>query len=162
MERTLALAATTKIGEKVRLNGWVNRRRDHGKIVFIDLRDRSGVIQLVIQPGGLEGKSRAVVEEIRSEFAIEVAGTVVARAEKDRNPKLSTGTVEVKIKEIIILAKAESLPFDMGSAELNLELPPLLDHRCLTLRHASVAPIFKVQETIAKTFRKTLKEIDTL
>lgn len=157
MERTLASAATTKIGEKVRLNGWVNRRRDHGKIVFIDLRDRSGIIQVVFTD---PLSKQPEVEELRSEYAVEIAGVVVERGAKAVNPNLLTGKVEVKAEEVKVLAVAESLPFDMGSAELNLELPTLLDHRCLTLRHASVASIFKVQETILEAFRKTAQQLE--
>lgn len=157
MERTLALAATTKIGEKVRLNGWVNRRRDHGKIVFIDLRDRSGIVQIVFTD---PFSTKPEVEELRAEYAVEITGTVVERGAKAVNPNLPTGKVEIKAEGVKVLTVAESLPFDMGSAELNLELPTMLDHRCLTLRHPSVAPIFKVQETILEAFRKTAQQLD--
>src|SRR3989339_417746 len=96
--RTLASRAVEKIGWKIELKGWVNRRRDHGKIVFIDLRDRSGLIQLIVQPQGLGEKAQALVEEIRSEFVIEVFGTVAKRSEKTINPDLSTGTIEVQVE----------------------------------------------------------------
>lgn len=159
MERTLALETTQKIGQEVTLKGWVNRRRDHGKIIFLDLRDRSGLVQLVIsQPEGLGEKTLSVVEEIRSEFVIEVQGVVRARSEKTINPNLPTGMIEVQVKEIKILAKAQSLPFDMAVDELNLELPTLLDFRSLTLRHPKVQAIFKVQEVIINSFRNALKE----
>jgi len=158
--RTLASRAVEKIGWKIELKGWVNRRRDHGKIVFIDLRDRSGLIQLIVQPQGLGEKAQALVEEIRSEFVIEVFGTVAKRSEKTINPDLSTGTIEVQVEEIKILARAASLPFDMGGEELNLELPTLLDYRSLTLRHPKVQAIFKVQEVVIDSFRKALQDKD--
>ena len=160
MERTLASQTVEKIGQKVRLKGWVNRRRDHGKIVFIDLRDRSGTVQLIVQPSGLDEKTCAVVEEIRSEFVIEVLGTVTERSEKTVNADLPTGSVEVQVEGIKILARAASLPFDMGGQELNLEIPTLLDYRSLSLRHPKVQAIFKVQEVIIDSFRKALQDKD--
>lgn len=157
MERTLAAETIKKIGEIVKLSGWVNRRRDHGKIIFIDLRDRSGIIQIVFAD---PLSKQSEVERLRPEYVVEVTGKVVERGLKVVNPNLPTGRVEVQASEIKTLGLAESLPFDMGGQELNLELPTLLDHRCLTLRHESVAPIFKVQETILEAFRKTAKQLN--
>ena len=156
MERTLALETREKVGQEVKLKGWVNRRRDHGKIIFIDLRDRSGLIQLVITAPLSQSPELA---EIKPEYVVEVIGAVTARGEKTVNPDLPTGTVKVKVSEIKTLAKASSLPFDMSGEELNLELPTLLDHRSLTLRHPKVRQIFKVQETILDAFRQTAKEL---
>lgn len=154
MERTLALDATQKIGQEVLLKGWVNRRRDHGKIIFSDLRDRSGLIQLIISS---PLSQEAFINDVKPGSVIEVFGQVAARSEKTVNPNLPTGTVEVRVKEIKILAKAQSLPFDMAVEELNLELPTLLDNRSLTLRHPKVQAIFKVQEVIINSFRKCLR-----
>lgn len=160
MERTLVLETIKKVGQEVKLQGWVNRRRDHGKIIFMDLRDRSGLIQLVISEERLASSAKDLVEEIRPEYVVEVVGTVAARSEKTINPDLATGSVEVQVQDIKILAKAESLPFDMGGQELNLELPTLLDYRALTLRHGIVNPIFKVQEVVIDAFREALKKRD--
>lgn len=159
MERTLATQTTEKIGQKVRLKGWVNARRDHGKIVFIDLRDRSGIVQLV---AGESISSELEVEKLRPEYVIEALGTVVSRDGKAINPQLPTGKVEVRVSEIKTLSPAESLPFDMGGQELNLEIPTLLDYRSLTLRHPKVQAIFKVQEVIIDSFRKSLQDKDFL
>lgn len=155
MERTLVLETVKKVGQEVKLNGWVNRRRDHGKIIFLDLRDRSGLLQLVITEPLSQSPE---VAEIKPEYVVEVTGLVAARSEKTVNIELPTGTVEVQVKTIKTLAKAESLPFDMAVEELNLELPTLLDNRSLTLRHPKVRAIFKVQEVIIDTFRKALQE----
>ena len=152
----MALETREKVGQEVKLKGWVNRRRDHGKIIFIDLRDRSGLIQLVITAPLSQSPELA---EIKPEYVVEVIGAVTARGEKTVNPDLPTGTVKVKVSEIKTLAKASSLPFDMSGEELNLELPTLLDHRSLTLRHPKVRQIFKVQETILDAFRQTAKEL---
>lgn len=148
MKRTLAFETPNKIGKEVLLKGWVNARRDHGKIIFIDLRDRTGIVQIV---GGAE------LKELRSEWVVAVIGLVRARPEKMINPSLPTGMVEIEVKTTKVLAKAKELPFDLGGEELKLELPTLLDYRGLTLRHPKIKAIFKVQEEIIGSFRKTLK-----
>lgn len=149
MERNLAKETVKKIGQKIKLAGWVNSRRDHGKIIFIDLRDRSGIVQLV---GAKE------LEELRVEYVVEVEGMVKKRPKAMINPNLNTGEVEVEVEKVKLLAQAASLPFDLGSAELKIELPTLLDNRALTLRHPKVKAIFKLQETIIQSFRETLKD----
>lgn len=149
MERTLIKDTLNKVGETVLLKGWVQTRRDHGKIVFLDLSDRTGIIQVVTT------ESIATVGD-----AVSIEGLVKKRPEKLVNPKLATGTVELETTEIKILAKSEPYPFDMGKPELNLELPTLLDYRSLTLRHPSIQAIFKIQEKILEAFRKTAKELD--
>ncbi len=148
MTRTLIKETPEKIGEEVLLRGWINRCRDHGKIIFVDLRDRTGIIQVV---GGQE------LKDLRPEWVAEIKGQVNLRPEKMINPDLPTGKVELELKEIKILAKAEPLPFDIGTEDLNLELPTLLDFRGLTLRHPKVKAIFKVQEEIIDSFCRTLK-----
>ena len=160
MERTLAQDTIKKAGDKVRLNGWVKIRRDHGQIIFLDLRDRSGLVQLVINLKELNEVSRAEAEKVRPEYALEIEGAVVERKPGAVNPRMATGTVEVKVSSIKILAAAESLPFDMGGEELNLELPTLLDYRALTLRHPKVNAIFKVQAVVIDAFREALKKRD--
>lgn len=148
MSRTLIKDTVNKIGETVLLNGWVSVRRDHGKIIFLDVWDRSGTMQVVCT------ECEAGVGD-----AVEITGNVKARPEKLVNPKLVTGTVELEAKEIMVLAKSQTYPFDMGKHELDLELPTLLDNRSLTLKHPKVQAIFKVQGAIAEGFRKAAKEL---
>jgi nondiscriminating aspartyl-tRNA synthetase len=150
MERTLALETIKKSGKKVRLCGWVERRRDHGQLVFIDLKDRSGLVQIV----GEEG-----LGDLRISDVIEIEGKVRPRPKQLINPKLPTGKVEVGVEKIKILAKAAPLPFDTSKDWLDLELPTLLDHRALTIRHQSIKAIFKVGEVVVETFRKSLKKV---
>jgi len=152
MERTLITDSVTKIDEKVRLEGWVNTIRDHGKITFIDLRDRSGVIQCV-------GSN---LEHVSPESVIEIIGKVAKRPEKLVNSKLKTGSVEIQIESLRIISPAAELPFDMGTEELNLDLPTLLDYRSLTLRHIKQQAIFKVQSVIIDAFRKSLLDKEFL
>lgn len=157
--RTLIKDTILKVGEEVVVQGWVHVRRDHGKLIFLDVRDRSGLLQIVINPK-VSQKAYEVGLEIKSEFVVEIIGKINARPSNLINPKLITGTIELEATEIKILAKAESLPFDMGNEELNLELATLLDHRALTLRHPKIQAIFKVQAIIVDAFREYLKSQD--
>jgi nondiscriminating aspartyl-tRNA synthetase len=153
MERTLVKDIVGKVGEKVTLKGWVATKRDHGKLTFIDIRDRSGKAQLV----GYQKMS-----ELSNEDVIEIRGTVKERSEKQINTEIVTGRVEVDVEDYKVLAKAAPLPFDMSKDELDLELPTLLDHRGLTLRHPRSQAIFKVQAVIIDSFREYLKSQDFL
>lgn len=147
MERTLVCETPKKVGEKVKIDGWVNSIRDHGKITFIDLRDRSGIVQCV-------GKN---LERVSPESVVEITGKVSERPEKLVNPNLKTGKIEVQIEKLEVISKALELPFDMGGEDLNLELPTLLDYRSLALRHPKVKSIFKVQEVVIDAFRRALQ-----
>ena len=137
------------IGKKVRVCGWVNSRRDHGKIVFLDLRDRSGILQIV-SPANL-------AEGIKEECVLEIEGEIKKRPKEMVNPELETGEIELKAKKIKILAKSASLPFDLKN--LKLSLPKLLDFRPLTLRNEKIKAIFKIEEEIIDSFRKTMKDL---
>lgn len=148
MSRTLILDTLSKIGETVTLNGWVTTKRDHGKLTFIDLRDRTGKIQLV----GYQKMS-----DLNHEDAISVTGVVKNRGEKSINPDLNTGQIEIDVAEYQVLGKAQTLPFDISKEDLDLELPTLLDNRSLVLRHPKIQAIFKVQAVIIDSFREYLK-----
>jgi nondiscriminating aspartyl-tRNA synthetase len=148
MERTLISQTLQKIGQKVRLCGWVNTRRDHGKMVFIDLRDRSGLVQIV-------GDEK--LGELRSEDAIEIMGLVKERPLNMVNEKIPTGKVEIEVESVKILSKSAELPFDMG-AELKVQLPTLLDFRPLVLRHPTQKAIFEAQKKIVQAFREYLTQ----
>lgn len=150
MERNLVSGVIDKIGKKVRLEGWVNSVRDHGKISFIDLRDRSGIVQCV-------GTN---LERVSPESVVEIIGTVATRPEKLVNPKIETGNVEIQIDSLKVISPAAELPFDMGTDDLNLDLPTLLDYRALTLRHKKQQAIFRVQAVIIDAFRRALLEKD--
>lgn len=150
MERTLIAQSVEKVGEKILLKGWVNTVRDHGKITFIDLRDRTGIIQCV-------GTN---LEKVSPESVVEMVGEVAKRPEKLINSKIKTGSVEIQILSLKVLSPAEELPFDMGTEDLNLDLPTLLDHRALTLRHKKQQAIFKLQAAIIDAFRQALIKKD--
>ena len=158
-KRILSRQTPELIGQNVVLAGWVKIRRDHGKLIFLDLRDRSGIVQLVVNPK-VSQEAYKKAQDLKPEYVIKVDGTVRERPAPTINKELETGSVEVEVEDIEIISKAQTLPFDMGEEKLNLELPTLLDNRSLSLRHPKVSAIFKIQQTLAQSFRKTLKEED--
>lgn len=157
-KRILSSKAAEFAGNVATIKGWVRIRRDHGKLIFLDIRDRDGIIQVVVNPRVSE-EAHKIAQELRPEFAVEITGNVNKRPENAINKDIVSGTIEIEATEIKILAKAETLPFDTGEAKLNLELPTLLDHRSLTLRHPSVAEIFRVQEEVARVFRNASEKL---
>src|SRR6266576_139424 len=158
LKRVLAADTPQHPGSEVLIEGWVHVRRDHGKLIFIDLRDRSGLVQVVFIPQASE-KAHKIASELRPEDVVSIKGKVKNRPERLINPKIASGTVEVEALDVEVLSKAETLPFDMGGDKLHLELPTLLDYRSLTLRHDTVKMIFEVQAAILAGFRKVSEEL---
>jgi nondiscriminating aspartyl-tRNA synthetase len=158
-KRILAKDTPSHTGSEILIQGYVHARRDHGKLIFLDLRDRSGLVQVVLNPK-ISESAHKVAEELRPEYVVSIKGKVKARPEKLINNKIESGSVEVEALDLEIIAKAEILPFDMGGEELNLELPTLLDHRSLTLRHERIKKIFIVQAELIEEFRYASKELD--
>lgn len=156
MERTLIKKTPENIGSEVMVEGFVKVRRDHGKLIFLDISDRSGILQVVISPKNSEA-AYSVALELKPEYAVRISGVINKRPENTINKVLITGEVELSAAEIKILAKAETLPFEV---ENELELPTLLDNRSLTLRSEKARAIFKVQSKILKGFRKVAKELE--
>jgi nondiscriminating aspartyl-tRNA synthetase len=156
MARTLIIDTLHTIGETVTLSGWVQTVRSHGKIAFFDLRDRSGMIQV----GGFGEVLAGKITELALQDVVEVTGKVKKRDERYINHDIPTGTVELELEELSVVVKSDSMPFDMGGKELNLELPTLLDHRSLTLKHPKVQMIFKVQAALADEFRRAAVALD--
>ncbi|KPJ70139.1 hypothetical protein AMJ51_02510 [Microgenomates bacterium DG_75] len=149
MGRTLAKETPKKIGKKVNLCGWVDRRRDHGKLVFIDLKDRSGVVQIV-------GKEK--LGKLRISDVIEIRGTVRKRPKDLINPKLATGKVEVKVEKIGILAKSEDLPFDIRSDGYQIGEETRLKYRYLDLRRSRLVKNLELRHQVANFVRKWLSD----
>lgn len=159
MKRTLASETSKNIGKSILFQGWVRLRRDHGKLIFLDVRDRSGTLQVVVNPK-FSNKAYEEAQTLKPEDAIVIEGVIKKRPTGTINKAIATGNVEIEAKSLTILSKAQSLPFDMGGEDLKLELPTLLDHRSLTLRYPKIASIFKVQEQIVDSFRETAKSLD--
>lgn len=154
MERTLVGDLKAHIGETVLVKGWVSVRRDQGKMVFFDIRDRSGTVQAVVLP---KSEAIEIAKDTRLESVVAIEGKVNKRPEKNRNPKVPNGDIELEVLKLTILSHAEVLPFDMSEGGFNLDLTTELDHRALTLRHPRLQAIFKVQAVIIDSFREFMK-----
>jgi len=120
MNRTYAGSLRREnVGQAVTLNGWVQKQRDFGELVFVDLRDRSGIVQVVIdRERGASAELVAIAKELRSEFVVRIAGDLVERADAQKNAKLPTGEVELVATSIEILNRADTPP-DRKSTRLN-------------------------------------------
>lgn len=154
MDRTISLEAVKKVGEIVKLNGWVNNRRNMGKIVFLDVRDRWGIVQVVCVPSELDEASQTALGEVRPEFVLEIEGIVQARGEKQINPNSPTGTVEVLAKKIVILSKAETPPFEIDNEERQANEELRLKYRYLDLRHERLTKNMILRHKVAKAIRE--------
>ncbi|VEF47679.1 aspartyl-tRNA synthetase [Bacillus freudenreichii] len=144
------------IGESVVLKGWVQRRRDLGGLIFIDLRDRTGVVQIVFNPE-VSKEALETAETIRNEFVIDVKGEVVKRDESTFNPKIKTGTIEVIVNEVTIINKAKTPPFmieDNTEAAEDIRLK----YRYLDLRRPEMFEVFKMRHDVTKTIRNYLDD----
>lgn len=139
------------IGQEVSINGWVSVRRDQGKMVFVDIRDMSGTVQCVVLPSHNEALD--AVKEVRAEWVLEIKGIVNKRPEKNIKEGVINGDIELEITEIKVLSRSQDLPFEIGT-EVNLDT--YLDYLPLTLRSERARDIFKIQETIIKSFRQAL------
>lgn len=144
------------IGEEVVLKGWVQRRRDLGGLIFIDLRDRSGIVQIVFNPE-TSADALAIAEKIRNEYVIDVRGKVVARDEKTINPNINTGKIEVVVTEVAIINEAKTPPFMIeDNTEAAEEVR--LKYRYLDLRRPEMFNVFKLRSDITRTVRNFLNE----
>ncbi len=153
MERTLIADLQNKKGEAVTIQGWVSVRRDQGKMVFFDFRDRSGVVQGVTLPAS---PAIETAKEVRNEYVVSVEGKVNERPEKNRKEGVQNGDIELEVLGIEIISKAE-IPFELGT-EVNLDT--YLDHMPFTLRAEKAKQIFKVQQAIIEGFREGMKAQD--
>ncbi|NMB48592.1 aspartate--tRNA ligase [Candidatus Kuenenbacteria bacterium] len=162
MTRTISKDVVTKINETVRLNGWVNSRRNMGKIVFLDMRDRWGIVQVVCVPNELDDVSKEVLNEVRPEFVLEIEGVVQARGEKQINPNSPTGTVEVLAKKIVVLSKAETPPFEIDNEERQANEELRLKYRYLDLRHERMKQNIVLRHEIARATREFFYKEDFL
>lgn len=157
MQRSLINETPKLIGQTVRLCGWVNIRRDHGKLIFIDLRDRSGLVQTVIIPD--DGEAYNVAKNLRSEYIIEIEGLVKERPVSAVKEELSTGKVEIEAKKIKILAKPDGeYPIDISEENPNLNLETLLNYRSLSLRNIKINSIFKVYSEVLQSYSEIMRK----
>ncbi|MEK7576088.1 MAG: aspartate--tRNA ligase [Patescibacteria group bacterium] len=154
MARIAVKDCATKVGETVELAGWVDIRRDHGKLIFIDLRDESGIVQMVITP-----KNEALHKEadrVRPEWVISINGEVKARPEGMKNDKIATGSVEIGVTQLIVLNPAETPPFDITSSGLEIGEEVRLEYRYIDLRRARLQKNLRLRAKLGKKLREYL------
>src|SRR5690625_1632831 len=160
MQRTHYCGAlrTDDEGKEVTLQGWVNRRRDLGGLIFLDLRDREGIVQAVVEPDNRYAFE--VAERVRSEYVVQVTGTVRLRPEEQRTDRLPTGQVELLIGQIKLLSPAKTPPFlvdgSVDADEVSEELR--LKHRYLDLRRPQAANPLVVRHRVSKAIWDYLDE----
>ena len=128
----------TDIGREVTLSGWVHRHRDHGGLIFIDLRDRFGLTQIVFDPEK-EKEAHGIGEKLRSEWVVSVRGEVIPRQEGMANRKLATGEIELLVKEILVLSKAKTPPFSISDETIDVNEELRLKYRYLDMRRGTIA-----------------------
>ena len=143
------------IGEDITLTGWVHRRRDHGGVIFLDLRDREGISQVVFDPDREESFNLA--DSVRNEYVVEVRGTVRARPEGTVNKEMGTGEIEVLGKELVILNKAETPPFQLDEHQQVGE-DVRLRHRYIDLRRPEIQRKLRFRSKITHNIRNFLEE----
>ena len=154
--RTLTSKTIEKIGEKLTVKGWVNSRRDHGGLIFIDLRDGSGILQLVISP---ETSNFDLAEKCRDEFVISATGEIRERAENLKNPNLATGDVEMVVENLEILNASQPLPISVSDENIsNEELR--LKYRFLDLRRPKMNKMLKRRAEFYREIRKFMEARD--
>ncbi len=146
---------TQNLGQTVALCGWVHRRRDHGGVIFIDLRDRAGLVQVVFDPD--EATSFGIAESVRSEYVLRIEGIVRDRPEGTHNPNMTTGQIEVLGKSIEILNESETPPFPLES-EIEVNEETRLRYRYIDLRRTSMQHKMKVRRDVTRHLRQYLDD----
>jgi aspartyl-tRNA synthetase len=153
--RTFVTDTVGKVGESVTVKGWVNSRRDHGGLIFIDVRDHTGVVQLNIRPE--QSEAFKLGEQLRDEFVISATGQVVDRDENLKNPNIATGGIEIKVETLEILNRSEALPIQIsGDAMANEDLR--LKYRFLDLRRPKMQDRLKQRAQYYKVMRDYMEE----
>lgn len=156
MERTHIADIVSKKGEGVVLKGWVDTRRDHGKLIFIDLRDSTGVAQVVFSASNKELYAEA--EKLRSEWVIEITGTVKERPDNMKNAQIATGGFELDAANLQVLNEAKTPPFDLAGSGLEIGEEHRLQYRYLDLRRQRLTQNMRLRHSIIKGIRDFLSD----
>lgn len=159
MKRVLSSEAAKFAGEEIKIAGWINIRRDHGKLIFLDLRDKDGIVQVVVNPHVSEAAHK-VAQEIRPEYVVEIVGKVNKRPENAINKDLSSGSVEVEANVINILNTSETPPIDVATEGLEVGEDLRLKYRYLDLRRPRMQKNIRARHKIIKTIRDYLDKED--
>jgi len=156
--RTHTCGELTKanVGQQVRLAGWINRRRDHGGLIFLDIRDRYGLTQVICDPER-SSEAHRIASELRSEYVVQVQGTVVNRLPGTENPHLSTGDIEIAAEQILLLNPARTTPFPISDA-ISVDESLRLKYRYLDLRRPKMRDNIVLRHRITKFMRDFFDE----
>ena len=159
MKRTMyaGRVRSEHIGQEITLKGWVGRRRDLGGLIFIDLRDREGIMQLVINPEEVSSDVMTTAESLRNEFVIEVTGEVAQREQENKN--LATGAVELKVSALTVLNTAKTTPFEIKD-DVEVSDENRLRYRYLDLRRPKMLNNFKLRAKVTHSIRNYLDELE--
>lgn len=157
-ERILAEQTSELIGKEVVVMGWANSRRDHGGVIFIDLRDESGLVQLTVHPES--GESFKTAEGVRDEYVLKAAGLVTEREAGLENPNLDTGKVEVVVSKLVILNRSEALPFSVRNEDENVGEETRLKYRYLDLRRNKMQEHLKARSRFNRKIHDFMQEAD--
>ncbi|TSC65258.1 MAG: Aspartyl-tRNA synthetase, partial [Candidatus Doudnabacteria bacterium Gr01-1014_77] len=158
MKRTLAAETVSKEGQEVLVKGWVHSRRDHGNLVFIDLRDHTGLVQITVNKDLSGPEVLSVAEKIRDEWVLSVSGTVENRASELVNPNLETGKIEIKAKSIEVLTQAKTPPFPVARDEDVANEDIRLKYRFIDLRRPKIQKYLKQRAQVIKHIRNFMDD----
>jgi len=148
MERTLTSETPKQKGKKIKLAGWIDTRRDHGKIIFLDLRDREGLVQVVC--------TSEIAEDLKPEWVVEIEGTVKERPEKMQNPDISSGTVEIEAEKITVLSQAQTLPFSIEGDGYEIDEEKRLTKRYIDLKRSRLHRNLQMRHQATQFMREFL------
>ena len=146
--------SSDRVGDTISVAGWVARRRDHGGLIFIDLRDHTGIVQLVVNPDRAPVAAK-IAHDIRSEFVVHARGDVVGRGPEAVNPNIPTGEVEIQVDELEIVARSEPLPFQLDDE--GVEEPTRLRYRYLDLRRDRMQRNLRLSATVIAAIRASME-----
>lgn len=156
MKRILIDQTPEHSGEKIKVCGWVQSRRAHGKVLFLDLRDKSGILQIVFSPSKKDLYSKA--KDLRPEWVIEVKGEISSRPEGMKNPKIKTGNIELKAESLNILSEAQTLPFPIDTKGYKISEQKRLKYRYLDLRRKRLVRNLKIRHKVIQFMRDFLNQ----
>ena len=156
MKRIFTSEAVEKVGEMIKVAGWIHARRDMGKVMFFDVRDKEGLLQVVAVPSELGEESTEIANRLRSEWVIEIEGEVKSRGEKQVNPNLKTGTIELLAKKVTILNEAKTPPFELDKDTMLITEEIRLQYRYLDLRSERMAHNLRMRSEVFQNMRQFL------
>ena len=160
MKRIKTIETSNLVGQEVLIKAWVNVRRNMGKIAFLDMRDRWGIVQVVAVPAELDEASQAILASIRTEFVLAITGIVQDRGAKQINEEMPTGKVEILAKKIEILSSAETTPFEIDNEERQANEELRLKYRYLDLRHERMTRNIVMRDKVIAFLGNYLRDHD--